>query len=181
MWPWIWCMLQALICLLCLWNIFLSWTSLHDTISRTNESSAATSLNNMTFLSQESAVLLSTSIPYVECGASAVTFVISTCFLSMIKLFWEWDAFYLNNNVQIIAGSRNGRPFYKVKGAVFCGSTDVATRWPWYVPAEIWELNILASNRFHKMFEGWTSISFAWRIPLSRGWRFSMTSSHPFC
>ena len=36
------------------------------------------------------------------------------------------------------------RLFYKVKGAVICRSrqfaphkTDVATRWPWYVPAEI--------------------------------------------
>ena len=63
-------------------------------------------------------------------------------------------------------GYTDNRPFYKVKGAVFCGwsqfalhNTDVATRWPWYVSAEIWELNILASNRFHEMFEECTSIS----------------------
>ena len=82
---------------------------------------------------------------------------------------------------------QNNRPFYKVKGAVFGGSSwfashnaDVATRWPWYVSAEIWELNILADNRLQEMFEGWTSISFACQISLSRAWRLSITSSHPF-
>ena len=51
------------------------------------------------------------------------------------------------------------RTFYKGKGTVFCDpspfaphNADVATRWPWYVQAEIWELNILASNRFQEMF-----------------------------
>ena len=32
----------------------------------------------------------------------------------------------------------------------------------------IGKLNILTSSRFHDMFEGWTSISFAWQIPLSK-------------
>ena len=77
--------------------------------------------------------------------------------------------------------------FYKLKGALFCDSnwfmphkTDVATCWPWYNLMKISELNILATSRFHEMFEAWLSISFAWQIPLSRGSRLFMTSSHPF-
>ena len=67
----------------------------------------------------------------------------------------------------------------KFKGAIFFGSSRFA-------PHNIWELNILTSNRFHEiferwMFERWTSSSFAWQIPLSRGWRLSITSSRPFC
>ena len=60
-------------------------------------------------------------------------------------------------------------------------NTDIATRWPWYVPAEIGKFNILASNRLHDMFEGCTSISFSWQIQPWKGGMIYMTSSQPFC
>ena len=53
-------------------------------------------------------------------------------------------------------------------------NTDVAKCWPWYVPTEIGELNILSTSRFHEMFEGWTSINYAWQIQLSNILRLSM-------
>ena len=60
-------------------------------------------------------------------------------------------------------------------------NVDVETCWPWYVPAEFWELNISASSMCQEMFERWNSISLAWQIILSVEWRMLKFVSFPFC
>ena len=44
-----------------------------------------------------------------------------------------------------------------------------------------WGIKFLTGNRCQKMFEGWTSISFAWWIHLSMRWRMWNFASCLFC
>ena len=52
-------------------------------------------------------------------------------------------------------------------------NTDVATRWPWYVPAENAELNFSAASGFDKVLGWQVWIYFTWQMHLSKdgGWK----------
>ena len=137
------------------------------------------------------------SVPYCCCDGGWRCQPIATTRRPIQKPWWPPTArqsFWISHNCRglrfeptfayrlFYKGSSNG-PTTRFAAQIDLRRTTpilIATHWPWYVPDEIRELIISASNGCEEMFEGWTSVSLAWRIPLSVGLRVSTFIACPF-